>query len=623
MMKLNKPLVASSLALSLSLALSACNAPDHSIQNNGNSNSSKAIVEQERTSALPHYLNRDIQDDVFYFVMPDRFHNGDTSNDHGSKNIAISRGGFDKTSKSYYHGGDIKGLTEKIPYLKNMGITAIWLTPILRNQAVQGDVSGYHGYWVLDFTEIDPHLGTNADLKRFIDTAHDENIKVFFDIITNHTADVIRYKECHGEGEVAFSDGEQQCEYKSLAQVAAGDKYTSFVPDGMENLKVPSWLNDTKYYHNQGDSTFEGENSIYGDFFGLDDINTDDPVVVTGLTEVFKNIITEFKPDGFRIDTVKHVNIEFWQAFSPALIAHAQSLGLPKFFMFGEVFDGNPAVLSRFTTEGKVPSVLDFGFAFAVRNVLVDQKGTSELANLFAQDSNYRDIDSDENQLLNFVGNHDFGRFAWYLQQSEHNYSESEKLARLTLAHQMMYFLRGIPVTYYGSEQGFVGDGGNHDSRQDMMPSEVPSYNDDDLLGTAKTTADDNFDRSHPLYLALKEMAEIYQAHPALRYGQQQVVYSHDKAGIFAVTRTLASGEQYLVAFNTANQPSNAKVSLEQNIEQNIEQNTEQKIEELIYQSAVANAEIANTDITNNVQQGNQLNLTMAPLSTAIYKLSN
>ncbi|REL28987.1 alpha-amylase [Thalassotalea euphylliae] len=596
-MKLNKPLVLSSLALSVTLALSACNDSNNSNESDNNT----AIVEQENTSTLPHYLNRDIQDDVFYFVMPDRFHNGDTSNDNGSETIAISQGGFDKSSKSYYHGGDIKGLTAKIPYLKEMGITAIWLTPILRNQAVQGDVSGYHGYWVLDFTEIDPHLGTNADLKQFIDTAHNENIKVFFDIITNHTADVIRYKECHGEGEVAFSDGEQQCQYKSLAQVAAGDKYTPFVPAGMENLKVPEWLNETKYYHNQGDSTFEGENSIYGDFFGLDDINTDDPEVVAGLTEVFKDIITEFKPDGFRIDTVKHVNIEFWQAFSPALVEHAKAQGLPKFFMFGEVFDGNPEVLSRFTTEGKVPSVLDFGFAFAVRNVLVDQKGTRELANLFAQDSKYRDHDSDENQLLNFVGNHDFGRFAWYLAESDHNYSETEKVARLTQAHQMMYFLRGIPVTYYGSEQGFVGDGGNHDSRQDMMPSQVASYNDDDLLGTDKTTADDNFDQAHPLYLALKEMAEVYQAHPVLRYGQQHVVYSNDKAEIFAVTRTLPSGEQYLIAFNTANHQSSANMLLSTNADK------------LVYQSAPA----------KHSAQGNQFNLTMAPLSVVIYQLGN
>ena len=603
------------LSASLALALSACNGTDG---NDNADNSSQVSSSQAATTSLPAanvdqtplapYLTRDIQDEVFYFVLPDRFHNGNTANDNGSATIAISQGGLDKTSKSYYHGGDIQGLTEKIPYLKEMGITSIWLTPILRNQAVQGSVSGYHGYWVLDFTEIDPHLGSNADLKHFIDTAHSENMKVFFDIITNHTADVVRYKECHGEGEVVFNDGEQMCDYKSLAQVASGDKYTPFVPAGMENVKTPAWLNDTKYYHNQGDSTFQGENSVYGDFFGLDDINTDDPEVVAGLTDVFKNIITEFKPDGFRIDTVKHVNIEFWQEFSPALVEHANALGLPKFFMFGEVFDGNPDVLSKFTTTGKVPSVLDFGFAFAVKNVLVDQKATTELANLFKQDVKYRDHDSDENQLLNFVGNHDLGRFAWMLEKSEHNYSDSERLNRLTLAHSMMYFLRGIPVVYYGSEQGFVGDGGNHDSRQDMMPSQVASYNDDNLLGTNKTTADDNFDATHPVYLALKEMAEIYQSHPALRFGQQEVVFASDKAEIFAATRTLNAGAaeeaKYLVVYNTSNE--NAKASLPLNA----------KLKALVHDSGKSKPSLQPSN------DGNELSIEMTPLSVAIYQLA-
>ncbi|WP_448212769.1 alpha-amylase family glycosyl hydrolase [Colwellia sp. MEBiC06753] len=523
---------------------------------------------------LPHYLTRDVRDEVFYFVLPDRFHNGDTSNDQGSKTIAISQGGLDKTKKGHFHGGDVPGLTEKIPYLKNMGITAIWLTPILRNQAVQGDITGYHGYWVLDFTEIDPHLGTNADLKQFIDTAHSNNIRVFFDIITNHTADVIKYQECHGATGVMWSDSKQLCQYKTLAQVAAGDTYTPFIPKGQEQLKKPLWLNNPKYYHNQGDSTFEGENSIYGDFFGLDDTNTDDPAVVNGMVDIFKNIIDEFKPDGFRIDTVKHVNIEFWQQFTPALMAHAQSIGLPKFFIFGEVYSGDPNVLSNFTTVGKIPSVLDFGFQGAVRNVLVEQQGTNKLVELFNQDDKYQQNNYnqpyDANYLLNFIGNHDMGRFAWMLKASVHNYTTEESLARVKLAHAMMYFLRGMPVVYYGSEQGFVGDGGNHDSRQDMMPSLVASYNDDVLLGTSKTTADDNFDQSHPLYQAFTEMAKIYQANDVLKYGKQTVVYSSDKAELFAVIRALDSGQRQLVLFNTANKTTTTSFNFDHQISHGI-----------------------------------------------------
>jgi len=557
-----------------------------------------AHTSQNDNEPIDHYLTRDIQDEVFYFVLPDRFHNGNPDNDHGSKTLAISQGGFDKTKKGHYHGGDIQGLTEKIPYLKAMGITSIWLTPILRNQALQGDITGYHGYWVLDFTEIDPHLGTNADLKHFIDTAHESNIKVFFDIITNHTADVIRYKECHGEGEVALSDGEQMCEYKSLAQVAKGDQYTPYVPKGSENIKVPEWLNDPKYYHNQGDSTFSGENSVYGDFFGLDDINTDDKAVVNGMIDIFKALITEFKPDGFRIDTVKHVNIDFWQQFAPALVEHAQQVGIPKFFMFGEVFDGNPDVLSKFTTQGKMQSVLDFGFAFAIKDVIVDQKATDKLAHLFAQDSKYKDQDSNANQLLNFVGNHDIGRLAWMLKQSKFNYSEEEILARVTLAHSMMYFARGIPVIYYGSEQGFVGDGGNHDARQDMMPSLVTSYNDDRLIGTTKTTADDNFDLNHPIYKSLAQFSALYQANKALRYGKQEVIYSSNKAGILSLTRTLNSGEQLLVVINTSNKPQQATF------------NYKNALGIRIYDSGQTITEI----------HQNQLTVKMSPLSVTIYQ---
>jgi len=515
---------------------------------------------QKTADSLPNYLNRPIEDEVFYFVLPDRFHNGDTDNDNGSKTIAISQGGFNPEHKGAYHGGDIPGLTEKLPYLKDMGVTAIWLTPILRNQATQGDISGYHGYWVLDFTEIDPHLGTNEDLKTFIDAAHEQNMKVFFDIITNHTADVIKYTECHGEDGSGWSEQGELCPYKTLEQLAAGESYTTIVPDHSKGIKVPQWLNDPKYYHNQGDSTFQGENSIYGDFFGLDDINTDDPEVVAGMIDIFQDIITKFKPDGFRIDTVKHVNIEFWQSFIPALRAHAIERGIPQFFMFGEVYSADSDVLSTFTTQGKMDSVLDFGFQDAVRKVLIEKAGTDNLTTLFNNDVKYEDNDSRASQLLNFVGNHDMGRFAWMLKQSGVDLASQQATDRITLAHAMMYFLRGIPVVYYGAEQGFVGDGGNHDSRQDMMPSKVASFNDDVLVANASSTADDNFDKNSTLYKSFAEFADVYLSHAALRQGQQQVQFSSDESGIFAVTRQ-GKNEQYLVVFNTADTDKNYRVS--------------------------------------------------------------
>ncbi|WP_057830453.1 alpha-amylase family glycosyl hydrolase [Colwellia sp. TT2012] len=528
-----------------------------------------------KAAALAPYQQRAFQDEVFYFVLPDRFYNGDSSNDLGAgandKKRAVSRGGFDKTHKGMYHGGDLAGLTEKLPYLDNMGISAIWLTPVLRNRAMQAGTSGYHGYWILDFTEIDPHLGSNAELKHFIDQAHKRNIKVFFDIITNHTADVIKYKECHGEDGLGWIIEESKdnkgtdCPFISLAELAQGKHYTPLIPAGDELLKSPAWLNDMSAYHNQGDSFWQGESAIRGDFAGLDDLYTQKESVVNGMIAIYQDIIDEFKPDGFRIDTVKHVNIEFWQQFSPALMQHAKKQGIANFFMFGEVYSFEPEILSRFTTEAKISSVLDFALQGAITKALVEQQGTEVLAQLFAQDHFYQSDDKssnsrDANQLVNFTGNHDMGRFAYALKQSPHNYSEQAQIQRNLLAHAMMFFSRGVPVIYYGDEQGFIGDGGDQASRQDMMPSLVASYNDDDLLATDKTTADNNFDTNHLFYQTFAKYSQLYQQYPALRFGEQTVVYAQDKPGVFAITRQLKASSQYqaqdlLIVFNTAVKP--------------------------------------------------------------------
>ncbi|MFQ3193244.1 MAG: glycosidase [Colwellia sp.] len=535
------------------LWLSACSEPKAVSTSNDTPLDNVATPSLKNVDSLPHYLQRNIQDEVFYFVMPDRFNNGDMTNDQGSKTDPISAGGFDKNDKGMYHGGDIQGLQAKLPYIKKMGVSAIWLTPIMRNQAIQGDSSGYHGYWILDFNEIDPHLGSNEDLKRFIDAAHEENIKVFFDIITNHTADVIKYVECHGEDGLQYLMKENDgCLYKSLAQVAAGDAYQPIIPKGQESLKSPAWLNDKKYYHNQGDTTYEGENSIYGDFSGLDDIDTDSPEVVRGMIDIFKNVISEFKPDGFRIDTVKHVNMAFWAEFAPALVNHAQEVGIPEFFMFGEVYSGDSEELSSFTTEGKMQSVLDFSMQFALQDTLIKQQGTDKLVELFERDHYYNDSDSNANQLLNFTGNHDMGRFAGMLKDSDLNYSEAAIIQRTLLAHAMVYFLRGVPIVYYGDEQGFVGDGGDKGARQDMMPSLVDSYNDDDLLANTKTTADDNFDENHLFYKTFAKYADVYYQYPALRFGEQKTLYAQDTPGVFAISRTLKDSDTMVVVFNTA-----------------------------------------------------------------------
>ncbi len=525
------------------LLLTACLSQSGALHTDASTVSNETLVNKELPGNEIPYQQRSIQDEVFYFVLPDRFANGDTSNDNGAPS-GISSGGFDPSHAMSFHGGDVRGLQQKLPYLKALGITSIWLTPILRNQAKQGEITGYHGYWVLDFTQIDPHLGSNEDLENFINAAHDNNMKVFFDIITNHTADVIKFTECHGEDGSGWSESGSPCPYISLAEMADGKSYTTILPVGTENLKTPAWLNDPVHYHNQGDSTFEGENSLNGDFFGLDDLKTESPAVVDGMIEIYKNIITQFKPDGFRIDTVKHVNTEFWQAFSPALMAHAQALGIDNFFMFGEVYDFEPKRLGSFTTDAKLPSVLDFALQSALVDVFAKQQGTARFSAIFSQDHYYRDA----NQLLTFAGNHDMGRFGYYVNQQT-QLTEEQKVAAMELAHAFLFFARGVPVIYYGDEQGFVGYGNDKGARQDMMPSKVAEDRDLPLLANTKTTADDNFDTTSYFFRAYADFAALYQQLPALRHGKQKVIMGESDGGTFAFTRS-TNDSQLLVVFN-------------------------------------------------------------------------
>lgn len=507
-----------------------------------------------------------IEDNLFYFVMPDRFANGSSANDKGGLTGDRLTTGFDPTDKAFYHGGDIAGLTAKLDYLEQMGITAIWMTPLFKNKTVQGNSAAYHGYWITDFTQLDPHFGTNEELQTLIQQAHARGIKVFFDIIANHTADVIQYQggqtTYRSKAEYPYRDANgtpfDDRDYAGTnifptLSITQSFPYTPVVPAGEATIKVPVWLNSPLYYHNRGDSQFTGENSLYGDFSELDDLFTEEPQVVQGMIDVYKSWIDNYDIDGFRVDTVKHVNTEFWRAFDAAILAEAKAKGKPDFFVFGEVFSGDERLMSYYTTADDMPAVLDFGLQGALRSYVSQGNSAGGLRAFFATDDLFTDENSNAYELPSFTGNHDMGRFGYFLHQDHGGLSDAEMLAREKLAYAIIFFARGVPIIYYGDEQGFTGDGGDQDARQDMFASQVASYNDDDLIGTDATTAADNFNTSHPLYQAFSQYAALRRAHPALQTGAQIDRFAADGPGIYAFSR-IDSQEQveYLVAFNNS-----------------------------------------------------------------------
>ncbi|MBX9885217.1 MAG: alpha-amylase [Novosphingobium sp.] len=523
--------------------------------------------------------------ELIYFVLPDRFENGDPANDRGGLKGDRLKTGFDPASKSFYHGGDLKGLIQRLDYIAGLGATAVWVGPVFRNKPVQGvpgkENAGYHGYWITDFTRVDPHFGTNADFKALVDAAHARGLKVYMDIIANHTADVIQFREPDAAGGFPYRSradypysrkggvngpainpgyaGDQDSSAANFAKLTdPAFAYTPFVPAGEEHVKVPEWLNDPAFYHNRGDTTFTGENARFGDFVGLDDLFTEHPRVRVGMIAIYKQWIEDFGIDGYRIDTARHVDPGFWQAFIPPMLEAARARGIANFTIFGEVAREEPGngYIAQYTRRDGYPAVLDFAFESSVRAVLAQGKGTKVLAELFDGDVLYEGGEQAALAMPTFLGNHDMGRFAALIRHDRPGISQTELAARVRLAHVMLLTLRGSPVIYYGDEQGFVGDGNDTDAREDMFPSHTASYLDNPVLAATRPAGADHFDPAHPFYRMIHDLAALRAAHPALARGRQVVRGHSEQPGLFSVSRfDPETGAEYLIAFNTADAP--------------------------------------------------------------------
>ena len=466
------------------------------------------------------------------------------------------------------------GLIDRLDYLEGLGITAIWMAPMFKNRPVQGtgaDASaGYHGYWITDFTQLDPHFGTNAELRELVDGAHARGIKVFFDVITNHTADVIDYAE--GTYDYVSKAEEPYWDADGLefddADYAGSDDfpalnlqsfpYTPVFPTAADaTVKVPAWLNDRTMYHNRGDSTFVGENAHYGDFFGLDDLFTERPEVVDGMIDIFSDWVTDVGIDGYRIDTVKHVNDEFWQEWAPALVQHAASEGIDDFFMFGEVFDSNPAFTSHYTKDAQAPGRCSTSRSragrrsFAVR--LLDDGPARPVR---ATTTCYTDADSNAYSLPTFLGNHDMGRIGKFLRTDNAGATDAELLARDKLAHSLMYLVPRPAGRLLRRRAGLH----RRRRRQGRAAGHVPEPG-----RLVQRRRPDRDGRDHgrrelrPDASALPGARRSGRAAgrpPALREGAQIHRYATGDPGVYAFSRILHDEQiEYVVALNNAETP--------------------------------------------------------------------
>ena len=511
---------------------------------------------------------------MIYFVMLDRFANGDTTNDRGNISGGTSKDGFNPSATGFYHGGDLAGLTSKISYIKSLGFTAIWITPVVRQVTVapDGSSAGYHGYWGAGFDQVDPHLGTMQNFKDFVTAAHDQGLGVILDIVANHTGDVIYSSAGTLYSDAFYSpymskDGKVfnaaklagSAKFPSPSQLSANTSFPNppLLNNSDARVKSPAWLNDVRLYHNRGNSSFTGESSLLGDFYGLDDLFTESPIVVKGMAKVFADWITNTGIDGFRIDTARHVNKEFWRAFLPAMRTAAKAAGKTDFPMWGEVYDAKVSGTTYWIKNGSFTELLDFPLQNQMVN-FINTGASDGLVSVLNDDDMYTSAQSDANQLVTFLGNHDMGRIGSFLARGTS--SKGLQLSRDTMAHALLFTLRGNPAVYYGDEFGLEG-GGDQIARQDLFPTQVSQWKTEARIGGTAIGTGSSFDTTNPLQTTIMDLAQLRASNDAFGDGQQVIRSAGN--GLFVFSRINPNtGVEYVCAFNASQSDATQTVAV-------------------------------------------------------------
>lgn len=461
-----------------------------------------------------------------YQIITDRFFDGDASNNN-------FYGGAEPATGNKTHGGDWVGVERKLDYIKALGATAVWISPVLKNG--NGDFD-YHGYAATDFYNVDPRFGSLQDLQRLVREAQKRGILVINDVVVNHASTWVDSAD-GGWPNFVYPPSGYNLRYNS-----GGRQYAPpFDPASISSVYGNSSL--ANIFHNNGTTQNWGDATQVelGELLSLDDFRTETPYVRQKMKEIWTHWIDAVGFDAYRLDTVKHVEMGFWDEWSPAIRSAAQSADKPNFFQFGEVFDGSDAKVGSYTGmksggNYKMESVLDYPLYYQVGSVFATGTGnTGQIEGRYANltTANY-DATALDSLVLN-IDNHDNPRFLAAAGSSP---------ARLELALAFMYTSRGIPSLYYGTEQDFNG-GADPANREDMF----------DGLYEQGPSSGDNFNMTSARFKLVAKLNNLRRLYPALRTGSHDSLWANfGGPGLLAYARRL-NGEEAFVVMNTATTP--------------------------------------------------------------------
>lgn len=485
-------------------------------------NKSNASTESK---LLLHVPSPEWQDQIIYFLMADRFADGNPNNNDLGANE------YNPSKESHYSGGDLQGVINQLDYIKNLGATAVWTTPIVANQwwTNEANYGGYHGYWAIDFSDVDKHLGTIDTYKTLSDQLHRRGMYLIQDIVVNHTGNFFNYHN----GVDGYDPNDTAKNFFLM------EKPTSLQPAPTQapfdlinrnntvhvNANIYNWTPSIKDYNDTSQQfTYQ--------LATLADINTKNPVVINRFKQIYGDWIKSVGVDAFRIDTVRYVEHEFFHKFmhdSDGIHAVAKSTGRDKFLAFGEVFDTSKAyqndaeyrVASYLGTEEKpeLNSLISFPLHHELKTVFAQGFPTEQLSYRIKQ---HMEIYSNPYVIPTFIDNHDMARFL-----------ASGDVAGFKQALATIFTIPGIPVIYQGSAQAMI------ESRQAMFKG---GYMADK----------DYFDQETELYKFIAELSHLRTRDKLFTRGSLEMIAANKNGpGLLAYKREY-QGRTVLVMFNTS-----------------------------------------------------------------------
>ena len=448
------------------------------------------------------------RDDVIYLIMPDRFADGDPSNDMPA---GAAPGTYDRNAPKAYHGGDLKGITDHLGYLKDLGVTALWLTPVYDQSDVTSD---YHGYGAVDLYKVEDHFGTMADYQNLVAAAHRQGLKVLFDTVPNHVGP--NHPWANSQPAAGWLHGTPQdhintdYDYPPITDPHAVEKNYISALDG--------WFANV-----------------------LPDLAQENPMVAQYLLQNALWWTESSGIDAFRIDTFPYVPRKFWAYYLKGLFDV-----YPNFFAVGEIFNADPTVTSYWAGGHKgfddvdtlLTTPFDFPMQDAINKVVNDGQSAKTIVNVLRQDRFFPHPEL----LVTFIGNHDMPRFITQANGSRE---------KLKAAFALLATLRGIPQIYYGDEIGMPG-GNDPDDRHDF-PGGFPGDKQNAFTEAGRTP------EQQQIYAFVHSLLKLRREHPALREGEQKHVVVADDYYLF--TRE-TSAERLLVIFYKGEVPKALSVDL-------------------------------------------------------------